>query len=200
MSSNSFKDLVIMVADNDIRAVMKELVGERYLEMSIRSVDFDILPESFRDSDCRTKAHDILRKHCGNYRRALVVFDLQGSGGRGRSRTEQFVEGKLGPNGWPDDRAAAVVIDPELEAWAWCNPNSLQSVQKTMGVQSQAAFAKLIAVAREDPKDAFEMACRQAGKRKSPERYRELAEALPVQNCQNPAFQKLMTTLQRWFP
>lgn len=187
-----------MVADNDIRAVMKELIGERYLEMGIRSVNFDILPESFRDSDCRTKAHDILRKHCGNYQHALVVFDLDGSGGKVRAKTERDVENHLAQNGWPRGRAAAVVIEPELEAWAWCNPNNLH-VRKILGVQSQAAFAKLAASAGRNPKNAFQMACRQARKRRSPERYRELAERLPMQNCQDPAFQKLMTTLQRWF-
>lgn len=200
MSSNSFKDLVIMVADNDIRAVMKELIGERYLEMGIRSVEFDILPESFRDSDCRTKSHDILRKHCGNYQHALVVFDLRGSGGEGRSRTERDVENNLAPNGWPYDRAAAVVIDPELEAWIWCNPDNLQFVRRSLGVQPRTVFARPAASAGKEPKNAFQMACRQARKRRSPERYRELAERLPVRNCQDHAFQKLMTTLQRWFP
>ena len=199
MSNGYSKDLVILVADNDIRATMEELVGTRYSDMGIRRVNFDILPGTFRDPDCRTRAHDILREHCRDNNHALVVFDLKGSGGKGRSKTEKFVERKLAPNGWPDGRAAAVVINPELEAWAWCNPNNLH-VRRILGVQPQAVFAKLAASAGKNPKNAFQMACRQAGKRRSPERYRELAKQLPVQNCQDPAFQKLMTTLQRWFP
>jgi len=200
MSDGASRDLVIMVADNDIRIVLKELISERYSDMGIRTVNFDILPGIFRDPECRAKAHDILREHCRDYNHALVVFDLKGSGGKGRSKTEQFVERKLAPNGWPGGRAAAVVIDPELEAWAWCNPNNLNFVCRILGVPPQADFAKLEASAGENPKKAFQMACQLAGKRRSPDRYRELAEKLPVRSCQDPAFQKLMTTLRRWFP
>lgn len=200
MSKIVYKDLVVLVADNDIRAVMKELIGERFSDMGIRRVNFDILPENPRDHGCRKDAHNTLREHCGNYKHALVVFDQKGSDEKGRSEIEQFVERKLVPNGWPDDRAAAVVIEPELEAWAWCSPNNCRSVQRILGVRAPRAFANLVKGAKIDPKKAFKKACKQAGKPKSPERYRELAEKLPVQNCQDPAFQKLMTTLQRWFP
>jgi len=199
MSNSTYKDLAVLVADSDIRAVLEELIGGRYSDMGIRSVNFDTFRGPYRDPGCRTDAHNLLRRHCGIYNHALVVFDLEGSGGKGRAKTERMVEDNLARNGWPGGRAAAIVIEPELEAWAWCSPNNLQSVRRTMGVQSQSAFSKLVAEAEKDPKDAFEMACRQAGKNKSPERYRELAERLPVQNCQDPAFQKLMTTLQRWF-
>lgn len=199
MSNGASKDLAVLVADNDIRAVLEGLIGQKYSAMGIRSVNFDTFRGPYRDPGCRTDAHNLLRKHCGSYNHALVVFDLDGSGGKGRAQTERDVENHLAQNGWPRGRAAAVVIEPELEAWAWCNPNNLH-VRNILGVQSQAAFAKLAASAGRNPKNAFQMACRQAKKRRSPERYRELAEKLPVQNCQDPAFQKLMTTLQRWFP
>jgi len=200
MSNGASKNLVIMVADKDIRVVLEKLIGERHTDMGIRGVNFDILPGTVRDSDCRTRAHDILREHCGNYKHALVVFDLKGSGGKDRSGVERFVERKLVPNGWPDDRAAAVVIDPELEAWIWCSQSNLRYVQQILGIRSQENFAKLETEACEGPKKAFKKACRQAKKRSNYKLYRELAEKLPVRSCQDPAFQKLLTTLRRWFP
>lgn len=75
-----------------------------------------------RDPGCVRAAAEFLRPFQKRFSRALVMFDRQGSGREEKERTqlEQDVEFQLRGSGWAD-RAAAVCIDPELEAWVWAS-------------------------------------------------------------------------------
>jgi hypothetical protein len=88
--------------------------------LGIRPVAFDVYPHPERDPGCRLKAHEFLRVALASHEHALVLFDRAGCGkeGVGRAALEREVEERLAASGW-SARAAAIVMDPELEAWVW---------------------------------------------------------------------------------
>jgi hypothetical protein len=50
-----------------------------------------------------------------------------------------------------------------------------------------------------DPKAAMLAALRAAGRQRSPDVFREIAETCPLSGCVDPAFDKLTRTLRKWF-
>lgn len=115
----SMKDLVVLAADRDAEQTLRALLG-RADSLGIRTLQFDIFLHPQHDNGCCHRAHDFLRPFQRLYRHALVVFDIEGSGREtlGRMPLEAEVEERLGANGW-GDRAAALVLAPELEVWCW---------------------------------------------------------------------------------
>lgn len=88
--------------------------------IGIRQVDTEVLVHVRRDPGCVHGAHDLLRAYVKDYRHALVMFDRQGSGREAQppDALRQEVKGRLEASGW-DDRAEVILLDPELEVWAF---------------------------------------------------------------------------------
>ncbi|MDD9873632.1 MAG: hypothetical protein OXU65_09085 [Deltaproteobacteria bacterium] len=183
------KDLVVGVPDGDIAAIVNTL-----LEGWRPTLNFEIVPIKGGDSVCRESAPGVLRSYHVEYLHALVVFDLKGSGRLNQGKIETTVREELQRNGWNGrrrDRAAVVVIDPEIEEWIWSIVDVLPSwVRDVLGKTG-----------RDKKWFKAEISRKRSGlpKRTTSQWYGEWAAKLPG-NCQDPAFQKLMTTLQRWFP
>jgi hypothetical protein len=114
---NPLRDLVVLVADADMEQAMRGFLS-RTAALGIRTPAWDPFPHPMHDGGCRAGAHEFLRSFSRRYRYALVMFDREGCGADHQSRVdlEAEVEQRLEAAGWPD-RAAAVVIDPELEVW-----------------------------------------------------------------------------------
>lgn len=201
------KDLVVLTPGKDDSSAIGAML-DRYAALGIRPITFELQQHPGRDAGCRGNASEFLRRERNRFRHALVVFDLEGCGAEAMSREqlETEVDRALAASGW-SDRAAAVVIDPELEVWVWANsPHvaqvlgwqdrepSLSAWLKTEGLQSEGAAKP------HKPKEAVQRALQIAGKKRSSAIYAELANLVSLQRCEDPAFVKLKTTLQRWFP
>ena len=119
MSVARVRDLVCLVADRNMQQSTRGILG-RWRALGIREPFHEILVHPQHDPGCLHDAVDFLRPFSRRYEHALVLFDHEGCGKEDTPRQdlENELEGALAQAGWTD-RAAVVVIEPELEAWVW---------------------------------------------------------------------------------
>lgn len=180
----------------------------RHASLGIRAVTFDIYPHPERDPGCLLRGHELLRQFGGTHAHALVMFDREGCGrdDLARGELEQRVLVHLRQSGW-DDRAAAIVLDPELEIWVWTDSPQVEIVLGWAGRQpslrswmQDSGFTTRTSGKPNRPKEALLRALRQARKPRSSSLYLELAENVSLENCVHPAFGRFREILQGWFP
>jgi hypothetical protein len=202
------KDLVILVADKNTEFTLKGLLSRRTHSLRVRPMTFDIFVHIERDPGCLRRAHDFLRPYAQRYRHALVVFDREGCGQEDKERgsLERQVEEQLKQSGW-NERAAVVVLDPELEVWVWSDSPHVETAlgwsNREPGLRPWLARSNLWGEADakpQDPKKAVEESLRVAGKPRSSTLYQELASSVGFESCTDAAFQKLRKVLAAWFP
>jgi hypothetical protein len=201
------KDLILLAADKNIEASLKGLLS-RFQALGLRRITFDPYVHPERDPGCLLRSHDFLRPFVGLYEHALVLLDRAGCGrdAAERSILESQIEERLGQVGWKD-RAAAVVISPELESWVWSDsphveralgwdrgPAPLRSWLQEKGLL-EAGAAKPA-----QPKEAVELALKTVRTPRSSSIYLELARSVSTDRCTDPAFLKLKRCLREWFP
>lgn len=200
-------DLVVLSADLDIEFALQGVLS-RHKALGVRPIQVRFYRHPGRDPGCRTNAHEYLRSFVNTFRHALVVFDLEGSGSETKHRTqiELEIESRLRDNGW-NDRAAVVVISPEVEAWVWSDSPHVDRVcgwtDRTPSLREWLALNKFVATGQtkpSDPKRAFRDALRLVRKQPSAALFKELANTVSLTRCTDPSFEKLRETLQRWFP
>jgi len=199
-------DLVLLAAESNIEHGMRDVLS-RPEALGIRPVRFKTYRHPQRDPGCANRAHDFLRQFCRDYDHALVVFDHEGSGCEhlAPERLEADVTQRLAANGW-GDRAATIVVFPELEVWVfgtspeleqslrWRNSTPLRAWLQNRGVWD-AGHAKPA-----DPKRALESALREARQPRSSSFYESLAGSVDLTQCQHPAFRRFREALIEWFP
>jgi hypothetical protein len=199
------KDVVFLVSDDQMKFAVEGLLS-RGLALGFQNISFDIYVHPNKDPGCLLRAHDFLRAFHRQYRCALVMFDREGCGREGAAEDlEREVEQRLSAAGW-GDRAAVVVIDPELEIWVWSDS---QQVDDALGWTGHKPPLKqwlrdeshIIGNAMKPhrPKEALEKALRLARKARSSAIFLELAKHVSVRRCQDRAFLKFKGILQRWF-
>lgn len=200
------KDLMALVADGQMKSAIEGLLT-RGLSLKCREIACDIAVHPEKDPGCLLRAHDFLRPFCRQYHYALVMLDREGCGREGRSREtlESEIEQRVSSCGW-GDRAAAVVLDPELEIWVWSDS---PEVDKALGWTGRTpSLAEWLTSEGhsspgqrkpKEPKKAVEAALRIARKPRSSAIFRQLAEHVGVERCTDPAFLKLRSVLRRWF-
>ena len=175
--------------------------------LNFAPIRFDVRRHPGRDSGCRTGAADYLQAFRYSYRFAMVMFDLDGSGShRSRAETQREVEEKLVLRGW-QQRAKAIVIEPELEAWVW---SMSERVPIVLGWNDR--YAGLRRWLHEqglwpehsrkppDPKEAMRRVMQQSRSRRSPRKFFELASTMSVKGCRDTSFTEFKLTLRSWFP
>lgn len=207
MADEEQLDLVVLVPGRDEQAALSGLF-ERRESLGIRPFTFAFQRHPDRDAGCLLRAHEFLRRETGRCRHALVLFDRVGCGREDRLREEleREVEGRLADAGWTD-RAAAVVIHPELEVWVWSDS---PHVAEQLGWQGRQPELRDWLVENgllderdqpkpADPKQAVARALRAAGKLRSSILYRQLALQVGLSRCTDPAFAKLCRVLRCWF-
>ena len=209
------RDLFVVVADLDAENAIKTLLTERQQALG---VNFQFVPEpppngdmlrfSGRDSGCYRKAVDLLRPPQRTHRHALLLFDRHGSGAEKKSRTqiEEEIEDKLRQNGWSDETARAIVLDPELESWVWADS---PHVAEMFGWQSRRTEMRRFLETEglwdadspkpADPKRAMHLALRVNRLAPTARLFAQLAAKVGLTRCQDPAFNKLATVLRAWF-
>jgi hypothetical protein len=201
-------DLVILAPGKDEKEMMDGLLSVRDSKLGIRPIKFEILVHPRRDPGCYQEAQDILRVYILQAAFALVLFDHEGSGQESRSGSElaQDVETRLRKNGW-ENRAKVLVLEPELETWVWSSDPEVSTImgwtEKTLSLhqwlikegcwrkdQSKPNF----------PKETLIKTLRHTGVKRSSALYRQLAERVDFQGCQDPTFLQLREILISWFP
>jgi hypothetical protein len=204
---DAISDLIALVPGRNEKAAL-DGVFSRPVALGVRPVRYSIDTHPGRDPGCRLRAVDHLMSAVDLYRHALVLFDLEGSGAEGVpvAELEMEVERELSQAGWRD-RAACIVIDPELEIWLWSDSPHVDAVlgwqNRPPGLREwlrQQGYLSGSAMKPSRPKEAVEAAMQLSGKRRSSAIYQALAGQVSLSRCQDRAFLKLKSTLQAWFP
>lgn len=157
------KDLIILLADQNMRDCIEGLIPKLPHALNVSPFTYDIFVHSNRDPGCRTQSPAFLASFQNKYRFGLVIFDKEGCGREllSRSELETEVEESLALTGW-GDRAKVVVIEPELENWIWVksprlaeiiNWDNIQSLYQWLTDQNYLSDGKEKPVS---PKEAFE--------------------------------------------
>jgi len=202
----SQKDLVVLVADNNMEHTVRGLLC-RHDSLGIRSFHFDIFRHPEHDPGCRLRSPQFLQPLVNRYAHGLVMFDRQGCGKEELSREvlEAEVETRLSRAGW-GERAAAIVLDPELEIWVWSDSPHVDSIlgwsnrspDLRTWLKAEGLFETSVDKPKR-PKEAMESAQKFAKKARSSALYFQLAQKVSLTRCVDPAFSKFKTTLQGWF-
>jgi hypothetical protein len=200
------KDLVVLAADRSIEVTIRGLL-DRPKAIGIHPVEFDIYTHPRRDPGCYRQAHELLGPLLDQYKHALVVFDRVGSGSSDMAiDMEGRARALLAGSGWRD-RAAVVVIDPELEVWVWSDSPKVDEALHWAG--RKPALRQWI---RErglwppgqpkpgNPKRAVEAALWEVHIPASSSIFLALARTVSVERCVDPAFGRLRDRLGSWFP
>lgn len=208
-SPGHVKDLLVLAADGTIQRTMQTLLEERRNALGISALTVDFRTHRHRDSGCRAAPGAVINPLRNQYRKAMVVFDFHGSGEQRRTadQLEIDLERDLQNAGWDNDGVAVVSIEPELEAWVfgvsavhlkdvigWSQPQSIQDWLERHGHVSHGE------VKPTDPQTALDEMLQMQGKQRSRRLFADLARRVGLARCQDRAFQKFRTTLQRWFP
>jgi hypothetical protein len=200
-------DLVCLVADKNMEAVVQALLG-RPESMGIRAVQGEILVHPRRDPGCFHGAAELLRAYQGSALHALVLMDRAWEGAP--ENTGEALERILGAaltrefgEGW----AEPVVIDPELEAWLFADSPHVEAAlgwtRPDQGLRSALRSRQMWpdgAAKPSDPKAAVEFALVEVRRPRSSSIYREIAQKVSVQRCQDRSFLRFRQLLARWFP
>lgn len=200
------KDLVALVADRNMESALRGLLS-RHMALRIRPLLHTIYVHPYRDPGCLLDAHDFLRPFWREYRHALVMFDREGCGRENYSREnlEEQVQERLSQSGW-DDRAAAIVFDPELEIWVWSDSPQVEAVlgwgQTRMQLRQWLRQQRLLGESErkpERPKEAVQSALKRVRRPRSSSLYLQMARTVGFEGCTDRAFLKFRAIMQNWF-
>ena len=200
------KDLVALVADKNMEHTLKGLFT-RHQSLRIRPIETDIHVHPEHDPGCALRGVEILTGFAQSYRHGILMFDHEGSGKEEthRDALQRDLDQALARTPW-QERAKAIVLAPELEAWVWSGSPHVDDIVGWAGI-SPSLSAWLIAQgwlaaaghkpAR--PKEAFRAALRKAGTPRSSSLYQQLAKKVSLQYCTDAAFLDFRQTLVQWF-
>jgi len=206
MSEPSSGDLVVLVADVNMEFLFRGLLV-REKSLRIRRINAAVFRHPRKDPGCLSFGYDFLRPYVNKFAHGLIVFDREGCGVETLSREEleDRVERLLVQSGW-NDRAKAVVIDPELENWIWskspCVDRALGWSGRIPELRTWLVSEGLLAAGEAKPrrpKEALESALRLVREPRSSATYRAIAERATMRGCSDPAFLKLVSVLRGWF-
>jgi hypothetical protein len=206
MKSSDPRDLIVLVADSNMQAAVSGLLS-RGQALGIRPVDVEIPKHPQRDSGCCRGGVEFLSPFTNQFRYALVMFDREGCGQdeQAPGDIEGRIEERLSHSGW-NDRASAIVLDPELEVWVW---SASPHVEQCLGWRDQTVCLKEWLATQGylsgdrlkpvRPKKAMEATLHYSRTPRSSAIYRHLAETVSLRGCTDRAFLKFTSVMQRWF-
>jgi len=198
-------DLIVLAADNTIRATMEALLP-RYGLLRIRPIEFEAYSHPHRDPGVFTTAQDFLRQFLKSHRYAIAIFDCEGCGSNSAPHEiRNSLQQRLDVNGWKD-RSNVVVLNPELETWVWSPSHHVATALgwrdfrtlKRWLVSQQFLAESEIKPRR--PKEAMEAALQQARLPRSTAIYSKIASKIEFENCVDNTFLEFVATLRSWFP
>lgn len=204
------RELIILVADGTMRAVFAAFF-ERKFHHILACSEFDFNPRTDlvhdplnTDGGVHRRCHDILRPYLRTHRRALVVLDQQFGGERPADEVRGQIEHLLNINGWAG-RAAAAVIEPELEVLLWQDNLNVERALRHRGSSLRQLLAQdgcwpHGAAKPKAPKQVIQALIR--ANRAGPPMavYSKIASTVSTAGCVDPAFHRVRDTLRAWFP
>lgn len=200
------KDLAVLVADKNMEFSIKGIL-QRPEALGIHQISFDIYSHLENDPGCFLRGHDFLRPYVNKFHHALVILDHHGCGKEKltREQVEKDIESRLYASGWKK-RAAAIVINPELENWLWSDSPEVDAAlgwkEKSPPLRTwlkNQGFQESGLLKPSPPKEAVESALREVRKPRSSSIYFQIAEKVSLKRCKDPAFLKLKEKLVQWF-
>ncbi len=202
------QDLIVLCADQDAKLGVEALL-RRSQYLGFRAIGFDVIRHPNRDNGVFQGAHELLRSQCNRFSRAITICDFEGCGRERflpREQIEARIEQRLQSNGW-EGRAAAIVIQPELEAWVWGDWSSLaKGIAWPDGKDAlrtwleERGFIQSSAPKPDRPKESLARVLRQTNRSSSSSLFAALGSAADTTSCSDPAFRKLLVQLRHWFP
>ena len=201
------KDLVVLVSDRNMEYAVKDLLM-RIQSLGIRQLTIDCYAHPEHDPGCLLRGHDFLRPFINKFAHALVILDYDGCGQEKNDREilERQIESRLIESGW-GNRAAAIIIEPELEIWVWSHSRQVDLVLGWFGREPdmrtwlmQEGYIRTRLAKPAQPKKVFEQVLKLAGKARSSSIFYQLAGTVGLERCIDPAFNKFKTILRTWFP
>ncbi len=204
----NWKDLVVLAADSNIEYALRGLFT-RSESLGIRPIEADIFTHPQHDSGCAQRGVDYLSNFSEFYHYGLLMLDYEGSG-REQSQQPQALQGTLNSefarSSW-GERARAIVLSPELEAWVWSDSLHVDAVSGWKNRQPplrswlvEQGWLEQGQVKPEKPKEALQAALREADVRRSSSLYRRIAEKVSLHRCTDRSFQEFKGILASWFP
>lgn len=199
-------DLAVLLPDKNFEYGMRGLLS-RPNSLGIRGIQFSIQVHPKRDPGCVKTAQEILRLFCRDHRHALLMFDKEGSGREDTPTGELAVElrERLAANGW-GNRAEVIVLEPELEVWVFASSIQVERClgwSRTSRLRDWLQMQGLWDLGQQKPakpKEALERTLRDQRRPRSSSLYECLGRSVGINDCVDPAFQKLRQTLEGWFP
>lgn len=201
------KDLIVSVADGCQEKVMEALLPRVPRCSGTETFTFEIIRNILCDSGSYNGSHELLRPFIRDFRYSLVILDFEGSGVEGiktREETEQDIETLLCKNGWAG-RNAAIVVNPEIETWMWIDSIHVGNAigwERSESLYEWARSSGILGVDTYKPlraKESFRLALKESNTSFSSSIYKKIASRVSYRSCNDPAFLKLISTLQRWF-
>lgn len=200
------KDLVILVADVQAKAVLEALLQHRLHSLGLpRELTVDVVNSAGTDGGVRTRGTDVLRYLAPAAKHAMMIFDHHGCGDDSPAEViEEALEKQLRA-AW-GSRAACIVLEPELEEWVVGARSAFGEIEELSGVDATAWWSNR-GFKRDDRgkpvpvKAAIDDLFDAHGARRSAANYRLIAgrASLRLDRCQSRSFHKLVRQLREWF-
>lgn len=204
------RELIILVADGTMAAVLRAFF-ERPFHHAMGCAPFDFDPTNdivhdplHTDGGVHRRCHELLRRYLSTHRHALVVLDRQFGAERPAEEVRVDIEHRLQSNGWAG-RAAAAVIDPELEVLLWQDNPNVERALRHKGPSLRQLLARdgrwpVGAPKPAAPKEVIQSLLR--SNRAGPPMvvYSQIARAVSTAGCVDPAFHRIRDALRGWFP
>jgi len=211
------QDLIVLVADGNMEAVVKSLV-QRHQALGTQPMRVEVIKAAgTNDPGCIHNCAGYLHGYLQTHQFALVMLDFAGCGQEHQTpgQIEKRIRDALLQDGWsstaqdeqgPLPRAEAIVINPELENWVWTSSPHLPQVlgwptdtDFRLWLDSQQLWAQGLPKPP-DPKMALEKVLRHLRKPRSSSIYKNIAEKVSFKHCSDASFQRFCGILKRWFP
>jgi hypothetical protein len=212
------RDCIFLVADSHMEATFNGFLTRSQFHLSLGTGKFEFDPSQDiiqatgkNDPGVYGNAHQYLSFYQKTHRYAVIALDNQWDGSPGVEKIEQTIAHNMQLSGWDADRFVVIAIDPEVEAWVLQDsPVLIQLFKLNIGdecspkswlVKQNAWNAEELK--SNDPKAALEMLLKQSTAQKisiSAANYKKITSEISVKHCIDPAFHKLRSALQVWFP
>ena len=202
------KDLVVLVADSQQKAVIEILLTERYKSFKIRQMQKDthfvVYAHPNKDPGVYRDAANFLNVFVKQYQYALVLLGAEWEGSPGGSHIKHEIQTSLDLTDW-QNRSATIVIEPELEIWVWSSSTEVCNIlgktwEQIREIAEQGQLWQQGVVKPHRPKELMDRVLRQARKHRSAALFMRLAREVSLKKCQDAAFCELKQKLQEWFP
>ena len=206
------RPVLFLLADNDLQEACIGCFVERKdwassfgcMPITIERSDL-IVPAGEKDPGLFARAPDLARPYLRTHEHLLVVLDAAWAGSPGAQRIEEQLGEKLARNGWSNERAAVVVIEPELEVWAWSDRRALaRALYVELPTPARPRVPDILAEwgrdAARGPKERLEALREKLAIPTSSAQFRRFAAAARIEPCEDRGFARLRDLFRRWFP